>query len=130
VAQPVKRYTPIARLCRGTRYSLSGLACAFKQEQAFEFEVVVLAILFAVLLWARLSLLRSVALVGAWTAVMALELVNSAVERAFDLIDKEYNAQIKAGKDMLSASVFLAILFNIFLWGAFLSCSITGQRIP
>ncbi|MDR1620930.1 MAG: diacylglycerol kinase [Synergistaceae bacterium] len=115
----MKRYNPAARLYRGTRHSLSGLFCAFKQEQAFEFEAVVLALLFAVLLWAKISLLRSVALIGAWLAVMALELVNSAVERAFDLIDKEYNSQIKAGKDMLSAAVFLAILFNALLWGMF-----------
>ncbi|MDR1376036.1 MAG: diacylglycerol kinase, partial [Synergistaceae bacterium] len=76
----MKRYSPAARLYRGTRYSLSGLARAFKQEQAFEFEVIVLAFLFAVLLWARLSLLRSAALVGGWIAVMVLELINSAVE--------------------------------------------------
>ena len=114
----MRRFNPAARLYHGTRYSLSGLLSAFKQEQAFEFETVVLAFLLAVLLWAELSLLRSVALVGAWLAVMALELVNSAVERAFDLVDKEYNAQIKAGKDMLSAAVFLAILFNVLLWGA------------
>jgi diacylglycerol kinase (ATP) len=114
-----KRFGPAARLYWGTRYSLSGLLCAFRQEQAFQFETVVLALLVAVLLWAELPFLRSVALLGAWLAVMALELVNSAVERAFDLIDREYNAQIKAGKDMLSAAVFLAILFNALLWGAF-----------
>jgi diacylglycerol kinase (ATP) len=106
----------MARLYHGTRYSLRGLACAFKEEQAFEFETVVLALLLAVLFSARFSLPRSAALVGAWLAVMALELINSAVERAFDLVDKEYNPQIKAGKDMLSAAVFLAIVFNILLW--------------
>ena len=60
----------------------------------------------------------ALALVGSWTAVMALELINSAVERAFDLIDKDYRAEIKAGKDMLSAAVFLAIAFNIIFWAA------------
>ena len=49
---------------------------------------------------------------------MALELVNSAVERAFDLIDKNYRAEIEAGKDMLSAAVFLVIVFNVLLWAA------------
>jgi diacylglycerol kinase (ATP) len=115
----VKRFNPITRLYRATCYSLSGLLCAFKQEQAFELEAVVLALLLAVLFSAKLSLLRSVTLVGAWLVVMALELVNSAVERAFDLISKEYDAQVKAGKDMLSAAVFLSILFNVLLWGAF-----------
>ena len=47
--------------------------------------------------------------------------VNSAVERAFDLIDKTYNPAIKAGKDMLSAAVFLMILANVLLWTALLA---------
>ena len=34
----------------------------------------------------------------------------------FDLIDKNFNPQIKAGKDMLSASVFISVCFNIVLW--------------
>lgn len=117
----MKRYHPFARLYHATRYSLNGLFCALKQEQAFEYEAVVLAGLFAVILWAKLPLWASVVLVGAWLIVMAFELVNSAVERAFDLIDKEYNPHIKAGKDMLSAAVFLAVLFNIALWIVFLS---------
>ena len=68
------------------------------------------------LLHLRSSLPRALAVLGGWMAVMALELVNSAVERAFDLIDRNYRAEIKAGKDMLSAAVFLAIAFNVLLW--------------
>lgn len=116
----MKRYHPAARLYHATRYSLQGLLCAFKQEQAFEYEVVVFVVLIAVILWARLSFGEGLLLVGSWLVVMAFELVNSAVERAFNLIDKEYNLEIKAGKDMLSAAVFLIVLFNVFLWGAFL----------
>ncbi|GHS86397.1 diacylglycerol kinase [Synergistales bacterium] len=116
----MKRYNLLTRLYMGTRYSVSGLVCAFKQEQAFEFEAVALLVLFAILLYLRPGFLISAALGGAWTLVMALELVNSAVERAFDLIDMEFNPQIKAGKDMLSAAVFLMIAFNVFLWCLFL----------
>ena len=75
----MKHRNPLARLYNATRYSLSGLYCAFKQEQAFEYETVVLAVLVAVALSARLPLLPAVVLVGAWLAVMAFELVNSAV---------------------------------------------------
>lgn len=122
----MKRYSPLARLYHATRYSLQGLVCAFKQEQAFEYEAVVLAVLGVVVFVADLSLLEGAALIGAWLTVMAFELVNSAVERAFNLIDKEYNLEIKAGKDMLSAAVFLMVLFNIALWGIFL-CQALGK---
>ncbi|MDR1873467.1 MAG: diacylglycerol kinase, partial [Synergistaceae bacterium] len=118
----MKYFNPVVdRLYHGARYSLSGLTRALREEQAFRYEAVVLVVLFVVVPLAGLSLLSSVALIGAWLAVMALELVNSAVERAFDLIgrdfiDRDFNPDIKTGKDMLSAAVFLAILFNIALW--------------
>ena len=107
----MRRYTPWKRLYNATAYSLRGLFQAFRQEQAFEYEAVVFFFLCALLLHLRPPLPRSL-------AVMALELVNSAVERAFDLIDKNYRAEIEAGKDMLSAAVFLVIVFNVLLWAA------------
>ena len=116
--RPLRRYTPWKRLYNATLYSLSGLLQAFRQEQAFEYEAVVFFFLCALLLCLRLPLPHSLAVIGGWMAVMALELVNSAVERAFDLIDRDYRAEIKAGKDMLSAAVFLAIVFNVILWAA------------
>lgn len=112
----MKRYTPWRRLYKATLYSLSGLWTALRQEQAFEYEAAVFLLICALTLWLRLPLPQGLALIGGWTAVMALELINSAVERAFDLIDKNYNTEIKAGKDMLSAAVFLAIAFNLALW--------------
>lgn len=112
----MRRYTPWRRLYKATSYSLSGLWIALRQEQAFEYEAAVLLLICVLALWLRLPLPRVLVLVGCWTAVMALELINSAVERAFDLIDKNYSLEIKAGKDMLSAAVFLAIAFNVVLW--------------
>ena len=97
-----------ARLFHATRYSLEGLYYALRHEQAFRYEAIVLVII--------IFLTRSLILTGAWCAVMCLELINSSVEKAFDLIDKNFNHEIKAGKDMLSASVFIAVCFNIILW--------------
>ena len=57
-------------------------------------------------------------LVLIWLIVMALELVNSSVEKAFDLIDENYRPEIKAGKDMLPSAVFIMVCFNIFSWTA------------
>ena len=107
---------PLHRLYQATRYSLNGLYHAFKKEQAFAYEAVILCLLAALCIVFRLSWVRVLTLMGAWLMVMALELVNSAVEKAFDLISREYHQDIKAGKDMLSASVFLMISLNMGLW--------------
>ena len=110
--------TPWGRLYHASLYSLKGLRCAFRQEQAFEYEAVVFLVICATALSASLPPFQALALLGAWLAVMALELVNGAVERAFDLIDPQFRPEIGAGKDMLSAAVFIMVCFNVLLWAA------------
>ena len=107
---------PVMRLLKASSYSLQGLAYALRHEQAFQYEAGVLVVLCAVLLVLEVPAGQFLVLTGAWLAVMCLELVNSAVEKAFDLITRDFHPLVKAGKDMLSASVFLAVCFNIFLW--------------
>ena len=102
------------RLSHALFYSLRGLAYAVRHEQPFQYECAVfIAILgflpFVPLLW-------RFALVGGWLCVMAFELVNSTVEKAFDLIDTHFRPEIQAGKDMLSAAVFIMICLNFALW--------------
>lgn len=107
---------PFSRLLNASKYSLQGLAYALRHEQAFQYEAAVFVVLCAVLLMLDIPAGQSFALAGVWLVVMCLELVNSASEKAFDLITQDYHPLVKAAKDMLSASVFLAVCFNIVLW--------------
>lgn len=111
---------PLSRLFNASKYSLCGLSHALINEQAFQYESVVFVILCVILFFVPLTIEQKIFLIFSWLAVMCLELINSAVEKAFDLIDKNYRPEIKSGKDMLSASVFLAVSFNIFLWIIFI----------
>lgn len=105
-----------SRLFSASRYSLDGLIYALKNEQAFQYEAAVFAVMCAVILLLDVPALWAAILIGSWILVMCFELVNSAVEKAFDLIDERFRPEIKAGKDMLSLSVGILIAFNIFLW--------------
>ena len=107
---------PLKRLINASKYSLEGLYYALKNEQAFQYEFSVFVILILILSLTSLSFERKIFLLVLWLMVMAFELVNSAVEKSFDLIDKNFRAEIKSGKDMLSAAVFIMVGFNIFLW--------------
>ena len=107
---------PVSRIINASQYSFEGLRYAFVHEQAFRYETVVLLMICLALVLMHLPLLWFVLIAGEWLIVMCLELVNSSVEKAFDLISKDYSSVIKAGKDMLSASVFIAICLNIILW--------------
>ena len=104
------------RLLNAARYSLAGLYHALKHEQAFTYEFVVLVFVCIAVCVVQFGMMQKIFAVFAWLIVMCLELVNSAVEKTLDIITKDYNPEIKAAKDMLSGSVFIAVCFNIILW--------------
>ncbi len=105
-----------AHLYRATRHSLAGLVHAFRAEQAFRHEVLVLPLLCAALALTGKDFDAWLLVLGGWLIVMLAELLNSAVEEAFDLISGERNPHIKAGKDMASAAIFLALVVNAGIW--------------
>ena len=102
------------RLSHALLYSLRGLAYAVRHEQPFQYECAVFMVILCFLPF--VPFLWRFALTGGWLGVMILELINSAVEKAFDLIDTHFRPEIQAGKDMLSAAVFLMICLNFILW--------------
>ena len=106
----------LEHLLGATRYSLQGLRRAWQEEQAFRHEVAVLGVLLLALLLTQKNLGLALLTLGGWLFVMSVELLNSAIENAFNLISREPDDRIKAGKDMASAAVFLAIAANVGLW--------------
>ena len=106
----------ISHIISATRYALQGLARAWSEQQAFRHEAAVLGILFVVMLVTEQNLADVLLVLGGWLFVMSIELLNSAVENAFNLISREQDDRIKAGKDMASAAIFLAIAANVGLW--------------
>lgn len=106
----------LRHLIGATKYSFAGLKRAWSNEQAFRHEVLLLFPICIVLFLLSPGVVWSLVLIAAWLAVLVVELLNSALEEAFDLISPEYNAHIKYGKDMASAAVFLMLVVNGLLW--------------
>ncbi len=97
-------------------YSLAGLKRAWQGEQAFRHEVLLLPVMAALLLCLRPGAIWSAVLLIGWLFVLVVELINSAIEEAFDLISPDFNIHVKYGKDMASAAVFIAVCANALLW--------------
>lgn len=109
-------FSNLKHLVSATKHSLAGLVAAWRSEQAFRHEVLILGVLILVLWFTGKSLSMYLLVLGAWLMVMVTELLNSAIEEAFDMLTKDYDARVKRGKDMASAAIFLAILINVFVW--------------
>ena len=105
-----------ARLVKATRYSLAGLWAAYRHEQAFRLETLVLVLVIPGGLWLGKTGAERALLIGSWCLVMVVELLNSAVEALVDRIGTERTELAGRAKDMGSAAVFAAIILAAAVW--------------
>ncbi len=99
-----------------TKYSLEGIVAALRTEIALQQEVLILALLLALVPFSGLDFLTGAFVLFSWVMVMVVELINSAIEAALNRFGNEIHPLTKRGKDIASAAVFCAVSFNVILW--------------
>ena len=127
-AEKQKSKGGFARLWRAFLYTCSGLAAAYRNEQAFRQEIFVFvpATIFVVL--SPIDWIFKAALLFPLFLILAVELINSAIEAVVDDISTDYRELAKRAKDFGSAAVFCAILSAVIIWVAVIShCFSIGQ---
>jgi diacylglycerol kinase (ATP) len=103
------------RIIRATRNSWDGLRVAW-QEAAFREEVVALAVaLPAATLIAR-DAWTWLALVGSLLLLMAVEILNTGLERMADHVTPDIHPEIKDVKDLGSAAVGVTLVLAGGVW--------------
>jgi diacylglycerol kinase (ATP) len=118
----------LKRLYSATQNSLRGLVDGFKTEPALRDE--------AILVVAALPLGLIVAPSGAWYAgmigalliVLAVEFLNTAIEKLADHVTREQHKDIRRIKDFGSAAVFCGLCLAGLIWLAALAvrCGLIG----
>jgi diacylglycerol kinase (ATP) len=104
------------RLVRAFAASVSGLATAMKTEAAFRTEVGVLVAAIPLSFVLTPDVFRRAELIASLLAVLAVELLNTAVEKLCDRTTPQVDPAIKIVKDLGSAAVFCALLMAGLLW--------------
>lgn len=112
--------TGLAHLLHSTRYSLKGLAAAFRHETAFRQEVALGIPLVPLAVWLGQSVTEILLLIGSCVLVLITELLNSAVENVVDRIGTEHHELSGRAKDIGSAAVMLALGFAGLTWALLL----------
>ena len=110
----------LQRLVNATRYSRDGLIEAWRNEDAFRQELVLVVILAPLALWLPVTIVERILLIGVLPMVLIVELLNSAIEAAVDRDSFEINSLGKRAKDLGSAAVFLALVLAAGTWIAIL----------
>jgi diacylglycerol kinase (ATP) len=102
------------------KWSMQGLAAAFRFEASFRLEVYLFLVLGPLGLWLGQTPLERVILVGSLLLVLSAELLNSAVEAAVDRMGPEHNEFAGRAKDMGSAAVFVLMMNVLLCWALLL----------
>ena len=115
-----------ARVVNAWRYSMDGLAGAWRTEGAFRQEVICAAILIPIACIVPVSILERALLIASVLMVIVVELLNTAMETAIDRISLDRHSLSKKAKDTGSAAVLVAIVIAMLVWGAVLFPHLLG----
>jgi len=107
-------------LWRAMRWSLKGLAIAWRVEASFRLEVCLFVVMFPLALCLGRDGIERSMLAGSMMLVMAAELLNSAVEAVIERYGAEHHEMAGRAKDMGSAAVFVLTLNVMLCWGLLL----------
>ena len=111
----------LKRLFSATRNSLRGLADGFKTEPALRDEAVLFVIAVPLGLLVAPSVAWYLAMIGAVLVILAVEFLNTGVEKLADHVTPELNSEIRRIKDFGSAAVFCALCLTGLIWLAALA---------
>ena len=105
-------------LVRAFGFSRDGYTHALRSERAVRQEVFVLAVAIPLAAAFAGDVFRFALLVASVLAVLAVELLNTAIEKVCDHVSPSVSPAVKAIKDMGSAAVLTTIAAGALLWGA------------
>jgi diacylglycerol kinase (ATP) len=106
----------LKRLVNATRYSWLGLKAAYRHEEAFRQEVLLLAVAIPMALWLGQGGVERALLIGSVLIVLIVEILNSAIEAVVDRMGAEIHELSGRAKDMGSAAVTLALVNAALIW--------------
>ena len=104
------------RLYLATINSWNGLKFALRSEQAIREELAALALAIPLAFIVGTSAVRRLELIVVVLLLIAVELLNTAIEKLADRLTREIDPQIRDVKDMGSAAVLAALLIAGATW--------------
>ena len=104
--------------------ALAGLHYGLRHERNFRFHCLAVVAVIALSLYLRISSMEFVALCISIAFVLFSEMINTAIEKAYDLIGLEINPTTKAAKDCAAAGVLIAainaVIVGVVIFGKYL----------
>ena len=113
---PSKTGLNVKRLYSAFINTLHGLGWCLVHEEAVREEAILLVIAVPLGLFVAPGVGWYVAMVGSLLAVLAVELLNTSVEKLSDHVTRDWHVEIRRIKDFGSAAVFCALSLAGLIW--------------
>lgn len=108
------------KVAKSFLYAFQGILTAVRAERNMKIHVCMTVIVLLVGLWLRLSAVEWLFILLAICGVIALELINTAIERVVDLVTGEYHPLAKQAKDTAAGAVlvyaFLSVVIGLIIF--------------
>lgn len=108
------------RILKAAVWSMQGLRAAWLHESSFRLEVYLLLVMGPLALWLGHTGVERALLLGSCLLVLAVELLNSAIEAVIERYGPEFHELAGRAKDMGSAAVFVLMMNVLLVWGLIL----------
>lgn len=96
-------------------HALDGIEYAINHERNVKIEILAAISVSVLGFILKISIIEWLIIILVISMVLALELVNTAIERCVDLVTKDYHDLAKAAKDVAAGAVFLMSLFSLII---------------
>ena len=104
------------QLWKATHHSMKGLQFVFQHEAAFRKEALVFILSIPIAFFLAPDWLWFAAMVGVFLVMMAIELLNTGLEKLADHVTPEQHPPIGIVKDCGSAAVFCGLCLGGVIW--------------
>lgn len=109
------RHLPMKKFTKSFLHAVRGIRHAFRNERNFRIEsAFALAVLFLTFFF-PLPATERAAVILTIGVVLALEILNTAVEWLMDVLQPEYHESVKVVKDLSAAAVLIASVFAMLV---------------
>lgn len=95
------------KIIKSFKYAIEGIYIGIKQEKNMKIHIfiMILVIIFGIML--KINKIEWIICIILFGNVIALELINTAIENAIDLITRENNPKAKIAKDTAAGAVLI-----------------------
>ena len=101
------------KLIRSFAFALNGLRICFVTQQNFRIHIVltIVAVFFSIVL--SVSAMEWIAICFCIAFVIAMEMLNTAIEKLCDVVHQEVHPGIKKVKDIAAGAVLISAIFSL-----------------